>query len=131
MTQIRSQLFAVFAFLSVCLSAQTSFADYICSGDFYPNETLGYGSSGRIRFTTYTGPDCSGSFIQVWNFCTTSPTTGSCIANAAFHYTASEFQTLSQHVREAITWNLRVSVYASGCASGSGSCAAYLEFNAN
>ena len=128
-TKQRTSLAAA-AFLGTYLVAESSSADYICNGDFYPNEGLGYGSSGRIRFTTYTEPDCGGAFIKTWYFCTTGASSGNCIANTAFHYTSTEFQTLAQNVREAVTWNLRTSVFFSGCIGGAGNCAAYLEFSA-
>jgi len=126
----KRRLVGALAFAGASLFSQAALADYLCEADFYPNETLGFGNSGRIRFTTSSGPNCSGTFTGVWYFCTTGATASQCIANTAFHYTASEFLALVTHVREGLTWGLRTSVFMSACI-GAGSCAAYISYSAN
>lgn len=131
MNHIKKGLVVVSAFAGVSLSAAAAKADYLCSANYTPLDTLGLGNNGYIRFTTYTEPDCTGSFTGVFNFCTIGATSSSCIANTSMHYTNAELLELASATRDALIWDVRVNVFGNSCIGGGGFCVGYLEFRAN
>jgi len=118
-------------FAVVCLLPGVAKADYICDAFFSPLTTINKGTSGYVQFTTYTGPDCSGSFISSWSICSTGATATSCINNTQFHYTLTQLLARWDAVRLALSSNVRVNVPGNTCIGGSGFCAGYVNLNAN
>jgi len=131
-SKIKTGLVALFAFVGVSLSAGAAkAADYLCTADYTPLDTFGAGTEGYVRFTTYTGPDCSGSFSGTWFLCTGGATSSVCIQNTSFHYTNAEILEMASATREAALWNMRATVFGNVCIGGSGFCVGHLEFRAN
>lgn len=117
----------IVAFAASVLWSGAAHAEYLCSVDFTPLDTLGKGSSGYIQFTTYTGQDCTGTFLSSWNVCTTGATSSGCIANSSFYYTSSELLATLDNLRDALIWNVRVSIFGNVCNGGSGFCVGHVS----
>ncbi|HYQ17765.1 MAG TPA: hypothetical protein VEQ58_18455 [Polyangiaceae bacterium] len=126
-----SLLVPVVAFAVSALWSGAARADYLCSVDFSPLDTIGKGSSGYIQFSTYTGQDCTGTYTGTYNVCTTGATSTGCIANSSFYYTSAELLAELASLREAMIWNVRASVAGNGCNGGGGFCVGYVSLSSN
>lgn len=124
-------LLGAVACVGVCLLADAAKADYVCKANFSPVTTTGKGNSGYVQFTTYSGPDCTGSFISVWNFCSVGATSSSCTENTAMHYTSTQLLSQWDALRLALSSNLRLSIGATFCIGAPTFCVGYIEIAAN
>jgi len=131
MNVLKHALGVAVAFAGLSLSAGSAKADYICEAWFSPLDTLGKGNNGFVQFYTYSGPDCTGSYLNFYNLCSTGATSSQCINNSSFHYTSAELLATWDAVRDALALNLRVGVPGNACIGGSGFCAGYVYLEAN
>src|SRR6187402_2144218 len=77
---------------AVSLTASVALAaEYVCAVRHEPN-TSGLGSGGSLYVTTYTGANCTGTFVDSWLICTTGATYAQC-ATSYFQYTPDQLMT--------------------------------------
>jgi hypothetical protein len=103
------------------LTASSARADYICQIN-NPTKVQGspggYGIDGGFYFNTYTGKDCSGTFIRSYYACTASPSLSLCTNNAGVQYDRTTLLTLFSALKDAAAANHRLSISLAGCVSG-------------
>jgi hypothetical protein len=122
-------LIASLAFAGVLLGAGEAKADYVCSMRYVPvNGTSG--SEGYTYASVYTQPDCAGSLVGNYYFCSGGATSSVCTSNTVGRYERHGLLALFQALQQAAIAAQSVTVNVSTCnAGGSGGCAVYAIFS--
>ena len=130
MKSIRRLVVSLVAFGAVCAFAGIAAADYACSITHRPGSTSSFGSNGYATVTTYSSPNCGGSFLSTLYLCTSGATSTSCISSATYRFTEASLLAHVQMVRQAVVDGGRLQVWTSTCQGGSGACLAYFQYYA-
>src|SRR5262245_61282376 len=94
---------SLIVFMALCWSSLAQ-ADYVCFVIHRPatySSAVGYGTEGSLHVSLYTGPSCTGTFVNQYTLCSTGAATGGACATATacggvdYLYTATELNAIS------------------------------------
>jgi hypothetical protein len=120
------------AFSASLLSAGEASADYLCSVTYYPGAGTSVGNEGNVRITVYTGPSCTGSFVDTYYLCTGGATANVCSSVSIYRYERSGLLAMFSALQRAASLDQRVTVgTTNACYAGGTSCLANVSFYAD
>jgi hypothetical protein len=127
---MKKSFIASLAFAAISLSAGlASASEYICLAAYIPGPGFG-GSYGYFTTSVYTGPDCTGSLVGYYSFCSGNTPVSFCAQSQ--EYRAQSYEQMAIWATKAIDaaqWNLPVNIGVVTCASGGGvNCGGYIQF---
>jgi hypothetical protein len=119
------------AFIGMVFSIAEAKAEYVCTVRYYPSTTTGYGNEGYILLTTYSAPNCSGTFDATSYVCSPGATSTSCVSSTAYRYDRQSILAVYQSLQRAAAADQGVDVNAVTCNGGSGSCFSSVGFTSD
>jgi hypothetical protein len=115
------------AFVAISLFASAASADYVCQTTYMPGSQAG-GYYGFFTVSLYTGPDCSGSYVGYYYFCSSGATSSQC-PQSYLPASDAQMSMLVTKVIDATQWNLPVKVPLGNCIGGGYGCPIWFQFN--
>jgi hypothetical protein len=83
---------------------------YVCTSYFGPQTDYGYGKSGYISFTLYSGPSCTGSYLGYFYAFSKGQTNTTLLTDARLYSEAALLQ-LDRDLTQALTFNKKLDVF--------------------
>jgi len=130
--KIRSLLAAVCTFSAFALGTGVAAADFVCNVGLYPGNSGNMGTEGYVQFQTYTGANCTGSFVGTFYACSTSATSSSCPSGANWRYERQSLLALYRNLQSAASVDQKVSPSMGAvCNGGAPGCMSMVYFYSN
>jgi hypothetical protein len=129
---MKKSFVSLLAFAAISLNIGIASADYVCKAEVVPSPAnTGGGNYGYFFASVYSGPDCSGSYVGSYYFCSTGASFGLCADWVATRgQSAEQMAILAGKVIDAAQWNLPISVQPMQCILSSlSNCGGFIYFN--
>ena len=129
--KLKSLLVAVGAFLAVGTASRYASAEYVCSVSYRPASNTSTGSDGYVYYSTYSGPDCTGTFTSSLYLCSGGSTSSACASSTTYRYERQGLLALYHALTDALIYNTYVYPGQTTCNGGTAGCGSYVTIYAD